>query len=54
MLSDHNRITLEINIRKISRKSPNTCETKQDPVGFLGTKDFLCPPFIVGNRLQPP
>ena len=28
-------------------------ETRQDPVGLLGTKAFLCPPFsvlFVGNR----
>lgn len=30
-------------------------ETKHDPVGILGTEEFLCPPcFFVGNRLQPP
>ena len=28
-------------------------ETEQDPVGLLGTETFLCPPFLIGSRLQP-
>ena len=30
-------------------------ETKQDSMGFLGTKAFLCPHFLfLGNKFQPP
>ena len=34
-------------------KGKNSYETKQDPVGLLGTEAFPCPPFLVCREQAP-